>query len=180
MEPSNYELCAVSQIAIRSTGETFGSIVPTRGIRQGDPLSPYLFLLCAEGLSVIIQKFEQKGWIHGCKITNGAPTISQMLFADDGYLYCRASIEETIRIVEMLNRFEGASGQRINMEKSSVFFSRNVIQSNKDVILSKLGMQEVDANSKYLGLPSTLSMNKSTVFGYLKDRVSMRVQGITN
>lgn len=56
------------RFTIRSRGETFGSIVPTRGIRKGDHLSPNLFLLCAEGFSAIIQKFEQKGWIHGCKI----------------------------------------------------------------------------------------------------------------
>lgn len=48
------------RFAIRVTGETFDDIVPSRGIRQGDPLSPYLFLLCAEGLSAIIRKYERK------------------------------------------------------------------------------------------------------------------------
>ena len=157
------------RFTIRYTGETFGIIVPTQGIRQGDPLSPYLFLLCVEGLSVIIHKFEHKGWIHGCRVANGAPTISHMLFADDSYLYCKATLDETNRILEMLNQFVGASGQRVNMEKSSVFFSENVIQSNKDLILSMLGMQEADASSKYLGLPSTLNRNKSAFFGYIKE-----------
>lgn len=52
-----------------------------------------------------------------------------------------------------------------------------MIQSNKDLILAKLGMKEADVNSKYLGLPSTLSKNKSAVFGYLKERVRLRIQG---
>lgn len=69
----------------------------------------------------------------------------------------------------VVKNFERASGQRVSLEKSSVFFSKNVDQSNKHVILSRLGMQEANMDSKYLGLPSTLSRNKTTVFGYLKE-----------
>lgn len=67
-------------------GHEIGPIIPTRGIRQGDPLSPYLFIMCAEGLSTLIRKYEGKGWIHGCKVAQGAPSVSHMIFADDSYL----------------------------------------------------------------------------------------------
>ncbi|XP_060959188.1 uncharacterized protein LOC133030459 [Cannabis sativa] len=69
-----------------------GPICPSRGIRQGDPLSSYLFIICAEGLSSLLYKYERNGWIHGCKVANGAPRISHMLFADDNYLYCKATL----------------------------------------------------------------------------------------
>ncbi|KAL8113881.1 hypothetical protein AgCh_020966 [Apium graveolens] len=62
-----------------------GPIIPTRGIRQGDPLSPYMFIICAEGLSSLIQMYEFKILIHGVKICRRAPIISHMLFADDSY-----------------------------------------------------------------------------------------------
>lgn len=80
----------------------------------------------------------------------------------------------------MLNCFEKASGQKVNMEKSSVFFSKNLISGNKIDILSRLGMREVDVRSMYLGLPSTFSRNKSSIFEYLKDRVRERIQGWDN
>lgn len=55
--------------SITHEGEVFGQIVPSRGILQGDPLSPYLFILCAEGLSSIIRGYERRKLLHGCKVT---------------------------------------------------------------------------------------------------------------
>lgn len=63
-----------------------GHVNPSRGICQGDPHSPYLFIICAEGLSALIQKYESKQWIKGIKIFRKAPSISHMQFADDSYL----------------------------------------------------------------------------------------------
>ena len=54
-------------------GETKGNIVPSRGLRQGDPISPYLFLLCAEGLSAMLRKEEEQGNIQGISVCRGAP-----------------------------------------------------------------------------------------------------------
>ncbi|KAM6584602.1 hypothetical protein CsatB_011604 [Cannabis sativa] len=154
-----------------------GPIIPSRGIRQGDPLSPYLFILCAEGLSALLNKYERAGLIHGCKVANGAPRISHMLFADDSYLYCKATILEANRIKDILQKFEAASGQKVNFAKSSIFYSTNTTQSVRDRISNTLHMSMADENSLYLGLPSTLSRNKSAVLGYLKERVRKRIEG---
>ncbi|XP_074323203.1 uncharacterized protein LOC141660141 [Apium graveolens] len=54
-------------------GDIFGDIAPHRGIRQGDPISPYLYIMCAEGLSGLIREHEECGLLHGCKIANKAP-----------------------------------------------------------------------------------------------------------
>lgn len=89
---------------------TMGPIIPSRGIRQGDPLSPYLFILCAEGLSALLKFYEQRQWLHGVKVCRQAPTISHMLFADDSYLYCKANTEEAGRVMDLLRLFERASG----------------------------------------------------------------------
>uniref|UniRef100_A0A803NHG8 Reverse transcriptase domain-containing protein n=1 Tax=Cannabis sativa TaxID=3483 RepID=A0A803NHG8_CANSA len=117
-----------------------GPIIPTRGIRQGDPLSPYLFILCAEGFTTLLRKYEQRGWLHGCKVANGAPRVSHMLFADDSYLYCKATEDEARRIQEVLLKFELASGRKVNFPKSSIFFSTNTLSSMKDRINFILGM----------------------------------------
>lgn len=71
-----------------------GPIVPTRGLHQGDPLSPYLFILCAEGLSAMLNRFESLKLIKGVGVCKRAPAMNHMLFADDSYLYCKAQEDE--------------------------------------------------------------------------------------
>ena len=75
-------------------GEPKGKIIPSRGLRQGDPISPYLFLLCAEGLSAMIKKEEREGNLNGIAICRRAPRITHMLFANDSIVFCRATREE--------------------------------------------------------------------------------------
>jgi hypothetical protein len=65
-------------------------IIPQRGLRQGDPLSPYLFILCAEGLPALLHKAEQEGRIEGIKICRGAPRVNHFFFADDSLILMRA------------------------------------------------------------------------------------------
>ncbi|XP_074342605.1 uncharacterized protein LOC141680216 [Apium graveolens] len=91
-------------------GRMFGSITPSRGIRQGDPLSSYLFLLCIEGFSSLIQKYESRKLIQGIKVAQKAPSISHILFADDCYVFCKASMDSATHILEMLypNRYSYA------------------------------------------------------------------------
>ncbi|XP_060965512.1 uncharacterized protein LOC133034440 [Cannabis sativa] len=158
-------------------GRTMGPIIPSRGIRQGDPLSPYIFILCAEGLSALIKRYEDRGLIHGCKVANGAPKVSHMLFADDSYLYCKATLLEANRIRELLHQFECASGQKVNLGKSSIFYSTNTENQVREDISSLLQMPQADERSMYLGLPSTMGRNKSAVLGFLKDRVRKKLQG---
>lgn len=69
-------------------------LVPTQGLRQGDPLLPYLFLLCVEGLSALISKNEIDDSLHGLHIADSAPSLHHMLFADDNFLFTQATMEE--------------------------------------------------------------------------------------
>ena len=91
-------------------GEPKGKIVPLRGIRQGDPISPYLFLLCTEGLSAMLKKEESEGHIKGVAICRGALRVSHLLFADDSIIFCRASIAECERVLKVSEDYERDSG----------------------------------------------------------------------
>uniref|UniRef100_A0A803P2Y2 Reverse transcriptase domain-containing protein n=1 Tax=Cannabis sativa TaxID=3483 RepID=A0A803P2Y2_CANSA len=168
------------QYNIVSSGYTIGPIIPTRGLRQGDPISPYLFLICAEGLSALIQRYEERKLIHGCKVANGAPVVSHMLFADDCFLYCKATEREVTNVQQMLQIFANASGQRVNFGKSSAFFSSNTTSHMKATICDRLGIREAEENSKYLGLPSSIGRNKTAAFSFVVDKVQKRIQSWDN
>ena len=75
------------QYSVLVNEKQVGPITPKRGLRQGDPLSPYLFIICAEGLSTIIRKAEVAGSLHGVKVCRGAPNVSHFLFAGDCFLF---------------------------------------------------------------------------------------------
>ena len=99
--------------------------MPSRGIRQGDPLSLYLFLLCVEGFNSLLFHVEMEGRIKGVSICRRAPSVTNLMFVDDSILFCRATLREVEVINEVLRTYANASGQYINMEKCSVFFSSN-------------------------------------------------------
>lgn len=65
---------------VLTNGEPRGRIIPSKGIRQGDPIFPYMFLLCAEGLSVMLRKEENDGRIRGVSVCRRAPQISRLFF----------------------------------------------------------------------------------------------------
>ena len=65
--------------------------------------------------------------------------------------------------------YENASGQKINTEKSSIFFSPNTTQNTKDAIFSILGPMNDSRHTKYLGLPSFIGRSKKQVFSTLKE-----------
>ena len=96
-------------------GKLEGNISPSRGLRQGCPLSPYLFILCAKNLSSLIRKSKRDGRILGVRCCRGSPLISHLLFADDSIMFSKASIESGACLKDILNIYEKASGQQVNL-----------------------------------------------------------------
>ena len=107
--------------SILLNGQPHGHIVLDRGLRQGDPLSQYLFLLITEGLHSLFKKAEEDGVIRGVSLCANGPRISHLLFADDSLVFCKATISECVQIQSVLHRYEQAFGQSINGAKTSIF-----------------------------------------------------------
>ncbi|KAL6208608.1 hypothetical protein ACLB2K_019557 [Fragaria x ananassa] len=124
-------------------GTAKGFVIPHQGLRQGDPISPYLFLLCAEGLSALISNSVDQGHWKGLQVCDGAPVISHLLFADDSMLYSQASSNDCQVIRNILNVYEAASGQQVYLQKSSVVFSGSVLLHLQCSFADVLGMQGV-------------------------------------
>lgn len=109
------------EFSIVQDGQNIGPIIPQRGLRQGDPLSPYLFILIMEGLSALINNEAKAGRIQGIVVARRTPEITHLFFADDYFLFCRANSVEVGVIKEILAEFSIASGEVINFRKSSIF-----------------------------------------------------------
>jgi len=115
-------------------GEKTDSFVPTRGIRQGDPLSPYLFVICMEKLSHIIADQVDACYWKPMRAGRYGPQISHLVFADDLLLFAEASIEQAHCVLHCLDMFCQASGQQINYQKTQVFFSLRMLIINSERI----------------------------------------------
>ena len=87
-------------------GEPRGNIVPNRGLRQGDPLSLYLFLLCSEGFNGLIHHAVNEGKINGYALCRGGPKISHLFFVDDNLVFCHAKVEEVKSIQDILKVYK--------------------------------------------------------------------------
>ncbi|KAL5555671.1 hypothetical protein UlMin_037907 [Ulmus minor] len=158
-------------------GEKVGYIRPSRGLRQGDPLSPYLFLLCAEGLSSHIHTFERTGQLQGMRCGTNGPTISHLFFADDSLLFVEATPASCYAIKQILLQYETASGQLVNYSKSAVCFGPNIREEDIGRMVAILGVAQVKCHEHYLGLPCFSGKNKSKLFTSIKDRVWNKLCG---
>jgi hypothetical protein len=137
----------------RANGECIDNISPQRGLRQGDPFSSYLFLLCAEELLVLLNKAEEDGTLLGVCICHGTPRINHLLFADDLLVPMKATCESAISLQHMLQLYECCSGQTINYDKSAIMFSRNTKSWHKQGVLDELHISAEAWTQKYLDLP---------------------------
>ncbi|KAL0409477.1 UNVERIFIED_CONTAM: Retrovirus-related Pol polyprotein from type-1 retrotransposable element R2 [Sesamum radiatum] len=145
-------------------GKQFGYFTPRRGLRQGDPLSPYLFLFIAETFSSMLQRAEEQHHIQGIAVARGAPKVSHLLFVDDTIIFSQATEGAMRTIRDILELYAGASGQVINLEKSSMVISRNVEAPRRMQLAQQLGVQIVDKHEKYLGLPVIASKSRTELF----------------
>jgi hypothetical protein len=140
-------------------------------------VSPYLFILCAEGLSCLIKNKEDNGFISGCSISPRSPSISHLFFAYNSLLFFKSFASEAYHVKQCLKDYEGASGQCVNFQKSSIIFSRNTPHHIRSNISVCLNVPETLDQGLYLGLPSQINRKKRSIFTYIEDRIRHRLGG---
>ena len=155
-------------------GEAKGHIVPSRGLRQGDPLSPFLFILCTEVLISQIKHAEAEKKLSGIKIARACPSVSHLLFADDSLFFCKAEHEECRELMRLIDVYGKASGQQLNKSKSSVLFGSKVVASKKYDLKRSLAINQEGGMGMYLGLPEKICGSKKQVFSFVQERLNNR------
>ncbi|KAL9668847.1 hypothetical protein QQ045_006387 [Rhodiola kirilowii] len=170
-------LCTTSvSYKIRINDSISEAIIPKRGLRQGDPISPYLFIICMEWLTHAINNQQRQGCIEGVKICKNAPEVTHLMFADDCLICLKATREAVMGIKDILTTYELVAGQKVNYSKSEVVFSRNVVRSLAEEIANNLQVNTVQGHSKYLGLPMIFSHRKREVFKAIEERILKRIE----
>ncbi|XP_010451797.1 PREDICTED: uncharacterized protein LOC104733977 [Camelina sativa] len=158
-------------------GGDYGYIKPGRGIRQGDPLSPFLFILCAEALIHSMCRSQQQDRLTGFSFNETCPTIQHLLFADDSLFICRATKEECEELMRCLKLYGKASGQVINFTKSAITFGKKTSDAVKLMVKQTLNIHEEGGSGSYLGLPECFSGSKQALLGFIGEKLQNRLQG---
>jgi hypothetical protein len=117
---------SIVHYTVRFNGTPLCPFTPTRGLRQGDPLSSYLFLLVANCLSTLMKHNERLGLINGLRVCRCAPSISHLLFAYDSLLFFRANAEQAVVIKTLLSNFEKGTGQLLSPSKCSLLVHEGI------------------------------------------------------
>lgn len=125
----------------------------------------------------MLKRAEEAGKISGLRVARRAPTISHLLFVDDSMLYCKSSEEELEAVNQILKRYSLASGQRINFQKSSIYFGKHITKRRREEIKAKLGIENTGGKGFYLGVPESFGGPNVSLLSYLNENMEQRVQG---
>lgn len=136
-----------------------------------------MFLIYSEGLSLLLRLARQEGRLSGVKASKGGPMISHLFFADDCILFGEASLQMVRSMKHILREYEENSGQCVNFDKSSVFFSTNIIENLYRMLAMMLGVRHSKNPEKHLGLLNVVGRNKKASFIGLKDGMQKKVDG---
>jgi len=139
-------------LSVSINGTSHGYFNCTRGVRQGDPLSPLLFCLAGDVLSRSISKLVLDGKEERIKGTRNSFLPSHSFHADDLMIYCKGRSSIIIALTDIFNRYALSSGQIINTNKSSIF-SSSISQSRLAQIVDLLHFNIGSLPFNYLGFP---------------------------
>lgn len=157
-----------AKFTIQLNGRGDGFFRPTRGLRQGCSMSPYLFIIAMDPLARWLNLKMAAGTIQGLKLARTAPQTACSLFADDLILMGALTDQEVQEVKGTLTSFFSLSGLTINNSKSKVWFSHNSDDYHKSMFRSHFDVQEASGNESYLGCPVVVTGRAS--FDYLIEK----------
>ncbi|PNY14872.1 ribonuclease H, partial [Trifolium pratense] len=166
---------SASSNSILWNGSKTEAFTPMRGLRQGDPLSPYLFVLCMERLGMMVSNRVSTGDWKPMQLVKNGTKISHLFFADDVLLFAKASPSQASIVKEVLDLFCSMSGLKISLGKSKFCTSGGVCRRVRDNIFTTTQIHATSRFEKYLGFKMLHGRIRKLDFVDVYDRVSTKL-----
>jgi hypothetical protein len=160
---------------VKFSGSLLEAFTPTGGLRQGNPLSSFLFLFVAEGLLDQLRAEVEVGGTSLLKVCRSALGISHLLFADDTLLFFKAEVGEANRVNEVIKKYAMSTGQLVNASKCSIQFTKKCPVMMQLRISEALNIQKEGFEDKYLGLPTPDDRMHMGKFQKLQEQLAKRI-----
>ena len=162
---------STASFSVLVNGTPTGFFQSSRGLRQDDPLSPYLFVMAMEVFSASIKRAVEGDFLSGCRVKGRSEEgilISHLLFANDTLVFCKPLQDQLTYLSWLLMWFEAASGLRINLEKSELIPVGRV--ENMDDLAWEFGYSLGSLPTTYLGMPLGAPFKSVTVWDGVEER----------
>jgi len=169
-----------STFSIMWNGNKMPSFKPSHGLRQGDPLSSYLFILCMEKLSLAINNVVFQGEWEPIQITDTGPQVSHLLFADDVLLFIKARNSQLRFVTDLFDMLSKAPGLKINLLKSRAFYSTGTPQRKINSLTTISGIRSTISLDKYLSFPILKGRPKRSDFHFIIENMQNRLASWKN
>ena len=171
-----WQCFSTTRFSVLVNGVSAGFFPSSRGLRQGDPLSPYLFILGMEVLSILLRRAMFGGFILGCTVKGREGSdfsISHFLYADDTIIFCEAKVDQLLYLSWVLLWFEASFGLKINLNKSELIPVGAV--DNLDALVVELGCQTRHRPTTYLGMPLGATHKSVAIWDSIEEKMHKRL-----
>jgi hypothetical protein len=133
-----------------------------------------------KGLSCLLQQKEDHGELYGIKNGRLSPPISHLLFADHNIFFARSDDRSVEALKVTLKTYCDGSGQKVNLDKSSVFFGNRCNDVVKNRVKDSMGVQSEILNERYLGMPTSVGRSPTATFNFLYEMIWKRINGVAD
>lgn len=163
-----------AKISVLVNGSPTPEFCPQRGLRQGDPLSPFLFNIVTEGLNILLSRAKELDIIKGAEVGSNGLRVTHLQFADDTILFCETNRREVSNIKSILRCFEISSGSKINYHKS-IICGIGVDDGLVHEFAASLNCLHQNLPIQYLGLPLGANPSRRSTWKPVLDKLKQKL-----
>ncbi|XP_027183778.1 uncharacterized protein LOC113782066 [Coffea eugenioides] len=161
--------------SVMINGAAYGFFKSNRDLRQGDPLSPALFVIAAKVLSQGLNNLATHPSYHGFRVSQGCPGVTYLAFADDMLILVNGSSAFLRQVMRVLNMYQHSFGQMLNAQKSGYLVHSSLSSARRKVIKRITGFSRQTFPTGYLGFPLYVSRCKTTYFAEVCQKVLEKI-----